>query len=84
MHQKNEPKSARMGVESAVLGILFSALYGLSDEAHQYFVPGRDADVWDGMADLLGSIAGVAVYRRLVDKRGRLAVKGDRRTEHRS
>ena len=31
-------------------------LYGVSDEVHQYFVPGRDADVFDAVADAVGSI----------------------------
>ena len=43
---------------------LFAALYGLSDEIHQSFVPGRSADVWDWVADVLGAIAGALCFRR--------------------
>ncbi len=35
-----------------------SVLYGLSDEIHQSFVPGRDASVWDFIADAVGAMAG--------------------------
>ncbi len=42
---------------------LFAALYGLSDEIHPSFVPGRSADVWDGVADLSGAVAGALIYR---------------------
>ncbi len=42
---------------------LIAILYGVSDEWHQTFVPGRLATVADWVADLLGSIAGVlSVY----------------------
>jgi VanZ family protein len=33
-------------------------LYGLLDEFHQYFVPGRDADILDALADAAGSLVG--------------------------
>jgi VanZ family protein len=33
---------------------LIAFLYGLSDEIHQYFVPGRDADVFDALANAVG------------------------------
>lgn len=34
--------------------LLIGILFGLSDEIHQYFVPGRDADIWDLAADSAG------------------------------
>ena len=39
----------------------FGALYGLSDEFHQRFVPNRVADVTDLFADTLGALVGVAL-----------------------
>lgn len=39
---------------AAVIG--FS--YGISDEIHQSFVPGRDASVFDAIADGIGSVVG--------------------------
>lgn len=46
----------------SVLTILFAALYGLSDEFHQAFVPSRVASGWDFAADVLGSILGACFY----------------------
>lgn len=46
-----------------ILGIVITALYGLSDEIHQAFVPNRMAEFWDWFADALGAIAGTYVYR---------------------
>ena len=45
-----------------IISILSSSLYGLSDEIHQYFVPFRDADPLDFLADTIGSIIGVQFY----------------------
>ncbi|MDR1863667.1 MAG: VanZ family protein [Treponema sp.] len=42
-----------------------AAAYGLIDEVHQAFVPGRDCGVWDWIADALGSVAGAALIRAL-------------------
>lgn len=44
------------------VAIVIAALYGVSDEVHQCFVPMRSCEVWDWAADLLGSVAGVFIY----------------------
>lgn len=48
--------------KAAVLALVLGFLYGVSDEYHQSFVPGRTADWRDAMADLLGSSIGAGVY----------------------
>lgn len=40
------------------------ALYGLSDELHQYFVPSRTASIVDLLADSLGSLLGALAGAR--------------------
>jgi VanZ family protein len=47
-----------------ILSVLLSSLYGISDEIHQSFVPYRNADIMDALADILGSIAGVYLYQK--------------------
>ncbi|WP_300455466.1 VanZ family protein [Desulfobacula sp.] len=42
--------------------IFFAALYGLSDEIHQAFVPSREMSGYDFLADCAGSLAGCLVY----------------------
>lgn len=42
-----------------MLSIILSGLYGISDEIHQAFVPFRDGDIMDALADILGSVCGV-------------------------
>ena len=45
---------------TATFAVFVSVLWGLSDEIHQAFVPGRSSEVADVIADLLGSMAGAA------------------------
>jgi VanZ family protein len=51
-----------------------AAGYGLFDEFHQYFVPGRSADTFDVIADAAGGMLGVllmvAITRRLPARHG--------------
>lgn len=37
------------------------AVYGITDEYHQSFVPGRDASAWDVLADGLGGLLAAAI-----------------------
>jgi hypothetical protein len=52
----------RTGVLSPGWMVLVGVLYGVSDELHQSFVPGRTAELGDWIADSLGVIAGVAIH----------------------
>ena len=45
----------------AVIGaILISSAYGVTDEYHQLYTPGRSFDVLDMVADAIGSIVGAS------------------------
>ena len=48
--------------------ILIASLYGISDEFHQYFIPGRSTDVWDWVADTLGAVIAVSLLAWLSRK----------------
>lgn len=41
---------------------LIAAVYGISDEIHQYFVPPRECSVWDWLADISGAWIGAWIY----------------------
>lgn len=47
-----------------VLGIL----YGISDEFHQAFIPGRFSDPWDVAADAVGILLGVLIFKFFLAK----------------
>jgi VanZ family protein len=42
---------------------LISSAYGALDEVHQYFVPGRQADPADFLADAIGALAAAGAIR---------------------
>jgi VanZ family protein len=44
-------------------GVLVAAAYGATDELHQAFVPGRQADVFDLIADATGALAAAGAIR---------------------
>jgi VanZ family protein len=58
--------SPRRQVTWPVLGtaLALTILYGISDEFHQYFVPGRHARVADVLFDASGGLAMVLLIRR--------------------
>jgi len=45
-----------------VTAVMLTVAYGVTDEYHQSFVPGRDADVHDIYADAIGAILGSAAW----------------------
>lgn len=63
----------RPGWRGAVGALLGASLFGVTDEWHQSFVPGRETDWGDWLADTLGAAlavslyAGVESYRRLLE-----------------
>jgi VanZ family protein len=58
--------------------IALAAAYGASDEFHQAFVPGRDADVFDWFADVAGAVLGAALAARATRRPWRSSRGGDR------
>jgi VanZ family protein len=53
----------RIEWSTAALGaILLTSAYGVTDEWHQAFVPLRETDVYDWVADSTGALFGAALY----------------------
>lgn len=57
------------------IAVALSVAYGVSDEIHQAFVPGRDPSIGDLVADFAGALAGgalAALFRAITEPpRGR-------------
>jgi len=51
------------------ISIFLAVLYGLSDEFHQSFVPGRECSLLDLLADFLGAAFGTAISLKTLIKR---------------
>jgi VanZ family protein len=50
------------GPRAIALALLFTSLYGASDEWHQSYVPGRSTELADWCADTLGAALAIALY----------------------
>lgn len=44
------------------VAIICTVAFGMSDEMHQWFVPGRQADTWDLLADALGATVFIVTW----------------------
>ena len=55
-----------------MLSIVCSSLYGISDELHQHLVPYRFAEVTDALANILGGVCGVYVYKLFIIKSSKI------------
>ena len=51
------------------LAVILVIAYGVLDEFHQHFVPGRTPDIHDVMADAVGGMLGVWLSYRLLKSR---------------
>ncbi|MBS3080927.1 VanZ family protein [Candidatus Pacearchaeota archaeon] len=51
------------------IGIIIAILYGISDEIHQYFVPGRYMDVKDILMNSIGIMFAGILYSLLLFRR---------------
>ena len=56
-----------------LLSVVLAVGYGVTDEFHQSFVPGRFASAGDLLADLAGALLGVFAARVIVSARSRRA-----------
>ena len=59
---KTLPVFAFRSLPLILSSIASASLYGISDEIHQHFVPFRQADFFDVVADSLGAACGVYLY----------------------
>lgn len=60
-----QPASEGYRLRQLWMAVALTGLYGVVDEWHQAFVPGRTPDAWDVVADTLGAVVAVALMYRL-------------------
>jgi VanZ like family len=66
------PRWLSITLRSACAAVVLATLYGVTDEFHQRFVPGRDFEVRDMMADAAGSsLSAGALWVLSIIRRGR-------------
>lgn len=65
----------KLQVELFILTLAIAIVYGMSDELHQFFVPGRYPDILDVLTDSIGILSMGILYG------GRCRVNGNKRGE---
>ncbi len=70
---------ARRAGLSLVPAAVLAALYAVSDEFHQTFIPGRNGTVADVLIDLVGVALGLPLYPQLVRRLPQLPPRWGRR-----
>ncbi len=70
----NAFRPGTLPARSHLLAWGYAVLYGALDEWHQYHVPGRQADVWDWLADVVGATLFLWIASRAA-ARGPVSVK---------
>lgn len=53
---------------SAISTLLIVSLYGILDEIHQIFIPGRYFELFDFLADVLGAIFGILISHWIIQQ----------------
>ena len=64
----NQNKSVILHRFSKEYALLFTVLYGISDEVHQLFTPGRHCEVGDVIANSIGALT-VYIFLKLFYKK---------------
>jgi len=59
-------RGSGLALSTILAAIVLTALYGVSDEIHQYFVPPRTPDILDVAADATGACAGAIIVAIVV------------------
>ena len=63
-------REGSLTLSTALFATLLATAYGVTDEYHQSFVPGRTSDFADVVKDLAGAAAGSLIYRHRLRGRG--------------
>ena len=60
-------------IQLVIITVLFCLIYAITDEGHQYFVPGRTSEIGDLIADAIGGLLGALLYGLISSRRCRSA-----------
>lgn len=71
---KNQGKSVKLRTFAPEFSLLFTSLYGVTDELHQLFVRNRSCDFYDWVADTAGALVCFAVVRLSMKRKSAAAI----------
>ena len=61
-----QKKYTFLAKKSIIFTFLITLFYGIFDEIHQIFIPGRYFDWWDLVADAIGGLLGIVLVKILM------------------
>ena len=64
-------KYKKLSENSFYITLIITTIYGLFDEVHQIFIPGRSFDWWDLVADIIGSLVGIMLVNIIIKSYGK-------------
>ena len=67
-----EQKIADLKDNVLIYSFIFTVLYGITDEIHQYFVPNRLFDFYDILANAAGAAAGMVTIMIIIKRKIKL------------
>ena len=62
VHSFKHSKSSFIQKHAGMLAVIFTSVYGITDELHQLLVPGRFCSIFDWLADTAGAIILVLIF----------------------
>ena len=65
---KNQTKFTKLHQYPLFFAAVFTSLFGVTDEFHQYFVPSRSCDILDWTADTIGALICVIFIKIFYNK----------------
>lgn len=63
-----QKKFKKLNIHSGISAFMIIAVYGLLDEIHQIFIPGRYFEWLDFLSDLIGGVIGILVAQWIIDQ----------------
>jgi VanZ family protein len=60
-------KYSRLKNNAWLFTLIFALIYAGLDEIHQYFIPGRDCDLFDWISDSTGVLLGLGFVRMIIN-----------------
>jgi VanZ family protein len=68
----HQEKYTTLSKYALVYALVITAIYGASDEFHQYFVPNRDCEFWDWAADLAGALVMILLIKFYLSRKWKI------------
>lgn len=63
-----QKKFEKLNIRSGITAFMIIAVYGILDEIHQIFIPGRSFEWLDFLSDLIGGLIGILAAQWIIEQ----------------